>query len=195
MCWNKCIIALLALFLAAFSFAAGGLAQYLAGDAKGREIYKVGAQTYTEQAAEDELAVTISLHPGIKPSERDAIKRNTSFRAAFLRNRYSGDVLAALAEKSGLLSSPEAHAWLRIAAREAVKQLCMTQMASNVTVSSNEIIEYYDANAAALAHLPLSDALTLAEERLLMQKKQEALYERIIEAEDSLPAHLFITNW
>jgi len=195
MCWNKLVIALLAVFLAAFSFAAGGLAQYLAGAAAGRELYRVGAQVYTERAAEDELAVSIALHPGIKASERDAIKKNSNFRAAFLRSRYSGDVLAVLAEKSGLLSGAEAQAWLRIAAREAIKQLCLAKMTSNITVASNEIIDYYDANAAALAHLPLQDALTLAEERLLMQKKQEALYERIIEAEDALPAHLFMTNW
>jgi hypothetical protein len=192
---NRLGIAALAIFLAGFSFAAGGLAQYLAGEARGRELYKIGAQTYTGQGAEAELDASIALHPGIKPGEKGAIKQNPSFRAAFLRSRYSGDVLAVLAEKNGLLKSPEAQAWMRIAAREAIKMLCMAYMATNVTVASGELEEFYNANAAALAHLPFDDALILTEEKLLGHKKQEALYELIVQAELTLPARLYITNW
>jgi hypothetical protein len=192
---NKIVIAICAVFLAAFSFAAGGVANFLAGNAHGRELYKVGSQVYTEQAAEDEFAATIALHPGIKPEERSEIQANSSFRNAFLRSRYNGDVLAVLAEKQGLLNSPEAEAWLRMAAREAVMQLCLMYMVSNVTVSSNEVVAFYDENATALAHLPFENALMLVEEKLLTEKKQEALYERIVEAEASLPARLHITNW
>jgi hypothetical protein len=194
---NKFTVLLLVLPLCAFSFAAGGLTHWLAGNAErgGREVYRIAGQVYTERALLDELQATISLHPGIKPGDYAVIQESSSFRAAFLRNRYTGDVLVALAEKQGLLSTPEAEAWLRIALREAVRQLCMARMTGHVSVSSNEVSEFYDAHAAALAHLSFTDALAWVEERLLQQKQQEALLSIVQEAEKTLPAHSSITNF
>ena len=192
---NKFAVLLFALPLCAFSFVAGGLSPWLAGNAGGREVYKVAGQAYTEKALLEELTATISLHPGIKPDDHALIQGNSNFRAAFLKSRYNGDVLAALAGKRGLLSTPEAEAWLRIAVREAVRQFCMSRMTGHVSVTSNEVVEFYNANASALAHLSFSDARIWAEERLLQQKQQEALLGIIHEAEKTLPAHYSITNW
>jgi len=192
---TKTKLILLALPLCAFSFAAGGMAAWLAGESEGRALYQVARQVYTEKAAEDELLATLSIHPNIKPDERALIQQNSNFRAAFLRSRYNGDILAALAEERGLLSTPEAEAWLRIAVREAIKQFCMSRMTSAVTVTSNEIVEYYDANSSALAHLSFENAIVWAEERLLQERRQEALLGLVHEAERTLPARCYVTNW
>jgi len=171
MCWTKARLALLVALCCGFSFAAGGLLPFLAGPAGGAEVYRIGGQSFQADAVRAEFRAALDLNGEMTPFRRQVMTTNTNFRAAFLQNRYYADVLVADAEARGLLETVEARAWLRLAFREAVKQLYVARRMTNVVVSDAEIETYYNRHATALAQFDFTQARELVRGRIEQQKK------------------------
>ncbi|HPN83299.1 MAG TPA: hypothetical protein PLM00_07890 [Spirochaetota bacterium] len=186
---------LVVLMACGFSFAAGGLAVWLAGpEHAGPEMYRIAGRSYGRDAALAEFAVTMKMSSQFSPAQRTRFSTNTAFRNLWLRNRYLSDILAAHAGSSGWLDSAECQAWLRLAVREAVRQYVLVRHLDDVTVSSNEVIRWYDAHARSLQQLPLDEAMVYAGERALLEKRQDALMERTLEYAKKLDAIFKTTN-
>lgn len=195
MSWTKTGLVLLLIAACGFSFAVGGMTAWLAGPSGGEEIYRIGKQSFTKDSLAEEFAITLRMSSQFTPGQRIRLATNMAFRSIWLNNRFLADVLAANAEASGWLETPACQAWMRLAVREAVRQFVLVHHLTDVSVSSNEKIAWYDAHARSLQHLPLDEGLLLAGERVLLEKRQEALVRRTMEQVAKLGAVLVRSNF
>ncbi len=195
MSWTKTGLTLLLGAVCGFSFAAGGLTAWLAGPPGGGEIYRIGKQSFGRDSLAEEFAITLRMSSQFTPGQRARLATNASFRSIWLNNRFLSDVLAANAEASGWLETPACQAWMRLALREAVRQFVLIHHLADVSVSSNETVVWYDAHARSLQHLPFDEAMTLAGERALLEKRQDELVQRTRVQAKKLGAVLLTSNF
>jgi hypothetical protein len=195
MSWTKAGFILVLVVVCGFSFAAGGLTVWLAGPPGGQDVYRIGKTSYGRDGIDEEFDITLRMGSQFTPAQRVRLATNATFRSIWLHNRFLSDVLVADAEKVGWLENPDCRAWMRLAVREAIRQFILVQHLSNVSVTSNEVITWYDAHANSLQQLPFDEALEYARERVMLDKRQAALVVRAQKSAKKLGAVLLQSNF